>query len=338
LQKKLGGEVENMLINDAVYGSHQIQEPVLIEVLQSAALQRIQGVHVSGASFLVRERRDVSRYEHSVGVMLLIRLLGGSIAEQLAGLLHDVAHTAFSHVVDFALSNRAEDFHEQHFMHVLERSSIPAILQQHGLAISNIIPLEQWPLLEQEMPDLCADRIDYTLRDLLRIGFIDGASLHTFLAQLQNYEGKIVCRSLEAALWFTEQYARLVLELFLHPRELFANQQLAAALRLALSNGDVQEEDLFLQDAELFSRLQELHHPDIDHYLHYLQPALEVIEDMAGNGEKIALKARHLDPLVLQEDGRVVRCSELEPRVQRIQAMMRQKTTDGMYLKVISPT
>ncbi|GHO92961.1 hypothetical protein KSF_030090 [Reticulibacter mediterranei] len=326
-----------MVINDAVYGSHHIHEPVLIEVLQSAALQRIQGVHVSGASFLVREGRDVSRYEHSVGVMLLIRMLGGSVSEQLAGLLHDVSHTAFSHVVDFALSNRAEDFHEQHFMHVLERSSIPALLQQHGFAISNILPLERWPLLEQEMPNLCADRIDYTLRDLLRIGFIDSASLHSFLAQLQNYEGKIVCRSLDAALWFTEQYVRLVLELFLHPRELFANQQLAAALRLALSNGDMQEEDLFLQDAELLARLQALHHHDIDHYLYYLQPALEVIEDTMGNGEKFALKARHLDPLVLQEDGRMVRCSELDPGIHRIQAILRQKTADGMYLKLVGP-
>jgi HD superfamily phosphohydrolase len=324
-----------MLIHDAVYGSHHIQEPVLIEVLQSAALQRIQGVHVSGASFLVRERRDVSRYEHSVGAMLLIRILGGSVAEQLAGLLHDVAHTAFSHVVDFALSNRAEDFHEQHFMHVLERSSIPAILRQHGLTLADILPLERWSLLEQEMPDLCADRIDYTLRDLLRVGFIDGASIHSFLAQLQNYEGKIVCRNLEAALWFTEQYARLVLELFLHPCELFANQQLAAALRLALSSGAVQEEDLFLQDSELLARLQELHYPDIDHYLRYLQPTLQVIEDTTGNGERFALKARHLDPLVLLEDGRVARCSELDSGVKHIQAIMKQKTTDGAYLKVV---
>jgi HD superfamily phosphohydrolase len=326
-----------MLIHDAVYGSHQIQESVLIEVLDSAALQRLRGVHVSGASFLVRERRDVSRYEHSVGVMLLIRMLGGSVVEQLAGLLHDVSHTAFSHVVDFALSNRAEDFHEQHFMYMLERSSIPALLQRYGLAIGDILPLERWPLLEQEMPDLCADRIDYTLRDLLRIGFIDNASIHTFLVQLQNYEGKIVCRSLDAALWFTEQYARLVLELFLHPHELFANQQLAAALRLALSNSDVQEEDLFLQDAALLARLRGLHRPAIDHYLHYLQPALQVIADTTGKDEKFALKARHLDPLVIQGDGRVVRCSELDPRVHQIQAIMRQKTADGIYLKVVGP-
>ncbi len=326
-----------MLIHDAVYGSHHLHEPVLIEVLHSAALQRIQGVHVSGASFLVREKRDVSRYEHSVGVTLLIRILGGSVQEQVAGLLHDVAHTAFSHVVDFALDNRTEDFHEQHFMHVIESSSIPAILQQHDLSSDDILPLERWPLLEQPMPDLCADRIDYTLRDLLRIGFIDDISVQAFLAQLQNYGGKIVCRSLDAALWFTEYYARLVLELFLHPRELFANQQLAAALRLALSNGGVRKEDLFLQDAELFARLQALHHPDIDRYLQYLQPALEVIEDTTGNGEKFSLKARHLDPLVLQEDARVVRCSALDSRVDRVQAIMRQKTTNGICLRVVDP-
>jgi HD superfamily phosphohydrolase len=325
-----------MLIDDAVYGAHQIYELVLIELLHSAALQRLQGIHQGGASFLVRERRDISRYGHSVGVMLLIRTLGGSVQEQLAGLLHDVSHTAFSHVVDYALGNRAEDFHEQHFEQVMERFAIPALLQRYRLSVADILPLEQWPLLEQEMPDLCADRIDYTLRDLLRYGHIDSASIQRFLSQLQVYEGKIVCRNLDAALWFTEQYARLILELFLHPVELFASQQLAEALRIALANDILQEDDLFLQDDAILARLQEARHPDIARHLAYLHPALQVVEDTTSTTKKAYVKARHVDPLVLQADGRVVRCSVLEPGIQCIQTTMRQKATDGVCLKVIS--
>ena len=325
-----------MLIDDAVYSTHQIHEPVLIELLHSAALQRLQGIHQGGASFLVRERRDISRYEHSVGVMLLIRLLGGSVQEQLAGLLHDISHTAFSHVVDYALGNRSEDFHEQHFEPIIERFAIPALLQRYGLSVADILPLEQWSLLEQEMPDLCADRIDYTLRDLLRIGYIDSASIQHFLAQLQAHEGKIVCRSVEAALWFTEQYACLILELFLHPMELFASQQLAEALRIALSNGILQEDDLFLQDDAILARLQASHDPDIARYLASLHPALQVVEDTTSTAKKAYVKARYVDPLVLQPDGRVVRCSALEPSVQHIQTAMRQKAIDGVSLKVIT--
>jgi HD superfamily phosphohydrolase len=325
-----------MLIDDPVYGTHQIQEPILIETLQSVALQRLQGIHQGGAAFLVRAGRDTSRYDHSVGVMLLIRILGGSVPEQLAGLLHDISHTAFSHVVDYALGNRTEDFHEQHFETIMERFAIPALLQRYGLSMTDIIPLEQWPLLEQEMPDLCADRIDYTLRDLLHIGYIDSPSIQRFLSQLQAHKGKVVCRSLAAALWFTEQYARLILELFLHPVELFASQQLAEALRIALTNDILQEDDLFLQDDALLARLQAAHHPDIARHLAYLHPALQVVEDTTGAAKKASIKARLVDPLVLQPDGRVLRCSELAPAVQALQTTMKQKAIDGVSLKVIT--
>ena len=38
--------------------------------------------------------------------MLLIKKLGGSVEEQIAGLLHDVSHTAFSHVIDYVFDNK----------------------------------------------------------------------------------------------------------------------------------------------------------------------------------------------------------------------------------------
>ena len=96
--------------------------------------------------------------------MLLIRQLGG-LQEQVAGLLHDVSHTAFSHVVDVVLENEAEDYHEAIFMDVIKQSSIPAILEKYGYEVENILDTSRWSLLEQSAPALCADRIDYTLRD-----------------------------------------------------------------------------------------------------------------------------------------------------------------------------
>ncbi len=42
----------------------------------------------------------------------------------------------------------------------------------HGVNLEELADVERWPLLEQPTPELCADRIDYTLRDLLDIGWI----------------------------------------------------------------------------------------------------------------------------------------------------------------------
>ena len=41
---------------------------------------------------MVNEIWNVTHFEHSIGVMLLIRIVVGSIEEQIARLLHDVSH------------------------------------------------------------------------------------------------------------------------------------------------------------------------------------------------------------------------------------------------------
>jgi len=57
---------------------------------------------------LIGVTNPTTRFDHSVGVMLLIRKLGAGsspasalLKEQVAALLHDVSHTAFSHVIDY---------------------------------------------------------------------------------------------------------------------------------------------------------------------------------------------------------------------------------------------
>ena len=55
-----------------------------------------------GAGVPVQERDP---FEHSLGVYLLLRRLGADRREQVAGLLHDISHTAFSHAVDFLISS-----------------------------------------------------------------------------------------------------------------------------------------------------------------------------------------------------------------------------------------
>lgn len=74
-------------IKDFIYGEFEIDD-VLVDLINCDAVQRLKNIHQVGATYLVKEDLDVTRYEHSVGVMLLIRLLGGSLEEQIAGLLH----------------------------------------------------------------------------------------------------------------------------------------------------------------------------------------------------------------------------------------------------------
>ena len=109
-----------MLIKDIVYGDVEIDEPVLIELINSDALQRLKHINQAGASKYIMPK-PVTRFEHCVGAMILLKRLGASLEEQIAGLLHDVPHTAFSHVIDFVFKtckldylDKNHNYHEKH--------------------------------------------------------------------------------------------------------------------------------------------------------------------------------------------------------------------------------
>ncbi len=108
-----------MIIYDDIYGEFEV-EKVLEELIFSDPVQRLKGIHQGGASYLVNQKWNETRLDHSIGVMLLIRKLGGSLEEQIAGLLHDVSHTAFSHVIDFVFENKEEDYHEKYIKMLLK--------------------------------------------------------------------------------------------------------------------------------------------------------------------------------------------------------------------------
>jgi HD superfamily phosphohydrolase len=318
---------------DPVFGEVELTEPLLLGLLRTAPVQRLRRIHQAGASFLVRPGRDVTRYEHAVGVMLLIRRLGGSVGEQAAGLIHDVSHTAFSHVADQLFARRGEDYHEAHFERLVLRSEIPGVLAAHGLRAEPLLDHRRWRLLEQPLPELCADRIDYTLRDLLRLGVIAPAEVAAFLPALTVASGTIAVNDPKAALWFVRRFAEEVLDLFMHPLELFANATLADALRRGLAVGALVEEDLFLDDEAVLARLRAAGDAEILGALDVLRPDVVVVEDDTTYDVHAYSKARNVDPLVVGRGG-ARRCSALYPSVLALHERVTQKAARGVFLRV----
>ncbi|ALL06578.1 phosphohydrolase [Pedobacter sp. PACM 27299] len=241
-------------VNDLLYGNVELPA-VFDDLLASPALKRLGGVHQSGAIFLVNPELCHTRLEHSIGVMLLIRKLGGSELEQIAGLLHDASHTAFSHVGDYVFKNKEENYHEEMFAEILMNSDIPAVLQKHGYQLDQILD-GTFPLLEQPLPDLCADRLDYTLRDALHAGLINRPAAKLFLEHIRIQEGRIVVTNEEQVNWINEVYERLKKEVFELPLHLYANQQMAVLIRDFLRNGFLQEADLFKDDTFLLNKIR----------------------------------------------------------------------------------
>ncbi len=125
-----------MQYHDAIYGVTEITEPVLLDLMESNAMQRLMGVSQHGITALLGITPPFSRFDHSVGVMLLVRRLGASLEEQIAALLHDISHTAFSHVIDFVFNDQyGQSYHEEKKEGFIATSDIPTILETRpGLA------------------------------------------------------------------------------------------------------------------------------------------------------------------------------------------------------------
>src|SRR3989338_7468896 len=151
-----------MLIRDEIYGDVEITEPVLTELLNSSALLRLQKIQQFGTPNKYLPYPGYSRYKHSVGVLLLLRRLGANIEEQVAGLTHDVSHTAFSHIIDWVVGSTAkEDFQDSNHRNYIYTSKLNEVFLKHGFDPEKLAVHYHYTLLEQDSPALCADRIDY---------------------------------------------------------------------------------------------------------------------------------------------------------------------------------
>lgn len=96
--------VTSILLSETVetfYGPVEVKEPVLLELIQSPAMQRLKHVNQYGVAFFTTHREEYTRYDHSLGVFAILRKNNASLEEQISGLLHDISHTVFSHTGDW---------------------------------------------------------------------------------------------------------------------------------------------------------------------------------------------------------------------------------------------
>ncbi|MEN0052194.1 MAG: HD domain-containing protein [Mucilaginibacter sp.] len=283
-----------MKIEDEIYGQFEVA-PVLEALIKSAPVQRLKNVHQGGAIFLVDPAIKHTRYEHSLGVLYLVKFFGGGIEEQIVALLHDVSHTAFSHVADYVFEHSNEDYHETIFNEVINRSEIPVILKKYGFDTSILIN-EHYTILERELPDLCADRVDYTLRDLYHAKLIDKADISNFLSELSVQDGYMVVKSDKAGIWIREQFQRLNDAYFKKPEHIYANLQLAQLIKDALDKNLLQKSDLLKDDFQVLHKLEA--HPYGRLRLNEIQ-SLTNFKQFSARGGAERFKQRTLHPSVM---------------------------------------
>ena len=175
-----------------LYGTFESPEPIIVELLKHPAMQRLKKVEQYGTSVYARPTERYSRYEHSVGVFALLRRFGAPLDEQVAGLLHDSSHTVFSHVGDYLFNEQKEQDSYQDNIHLwhLQQTGVAEVLNKHGLTLEQASPEnESYSALENSLPNMCADRIEYNLQGGMRKGLINREEFNTLLNDLRFEDG-----------------------------------------------------------------------------------------------------------------------------------------------------
>ena len=176
---------------DTFYGPVEIHEAVLIDLINSPGFQRLKEIHQYGVAKYAKNIEHYTRYDHSLGVFAILRKFNASLEEQIAGLLHDVSHTVFSHVGDFVFEGQGEDAYQDdiHSWYLL-KSGIATILNNHGIEWEKALHKHNsYPMLEQDLPNMCADRIEYNIQGGVRHGLISYQEGKEILNNLEFAEG-----------------------------------------------------------------------------------------------------------------------------------------------------
>ncbi|MGO0062490.1 HD domain-containing protein [Brevibacillus fluminis] len=325
-----------MKLYDELYGQFEVED-VLAEIIHTKTIQRLKNIHQAGAAYLVNNEWNVTRYDHSLGVMLLIRKLGGTIEEQIAGLLHDVSHTAFSHVVDFVFDNKEQNYHETIFENVVMNSEIPAIVASYDFTIDDILNMDKWSILEQPLPKLCADRLDYTLRDMYYYFRATQEEVATFLDSLKMVNGEICVSSVEMAEWFTATYYKLVIDYFLSPRNVFSYHLLATIITLAFKKGVLHPDQLLLDDPAVLGIMKSSNDREVLQLLEFLTSTVELEENESHYDFHMVGKARIIDVPVSLDRITIHNASTLSQKVRKMNEEALQKSRRGTFVKIKSP-
>jgi HD superfamily phosphohydrolase len=298
---------------DPVYGSIHVTEPVLKDIIRSAAVQRLKGVMQHGITALIGLTEPITRFEHSMGVMVLVKRLGAPLEEQIAALLHDVSHTVFSHVIDYVYDGHdSQSYHDEKKEEYMSSTDLPDVLADHGYDWHDFVDEERYPLLEQPSPRLCADRLDYFLRDSLPLGLAEDGDIQMVLEHLVVVDGRVATSTVEAAQWLGHTYMAADEASWANFREVGLYEIMARAIKKALHLGIIDESDFWLTDEVTWDKLQAQADPALAAQLSLVSRETQFAWDENAPTFRVSTKLRAIDPDVVVE-GELRPLSTLDP-------------------------
>ena len=177
--------LKQYVFNDPIYGFIRINDPLILELIETPYFQRLRRIAQVGLSSLVYPGAHHTRFHHALGCVHLMQQsisvlqskgvaisAAESRALQIAILLHEIGHGPFSHAMEHSIiPNISHETLSLKFMHILNDQFKGAM----SLAIS-IFRGESERLFFNQLvsSQLDVDRLDYLKRDSFYSGVAEG--------------------------------------------------------------------------------------------------------------------------------------------------------------------
>lgn len=199
----------------------------------------------------------ITRFDHSLSVALLTYKLTLNKEMTLAGLFHDIATPCFSHVIDYMNEDYENQESTEEFTEEIVRNDtyLNNCLEKDNIDINNIVNFKQYPIVDNNRPKLCADRIDGVI--LTGIGWtknINYSDIDKIISDLTIFKNE--ANELEIGFQSIDVARKVIevsksIDIYCHSDEdNYMMQLLAKITKLSIDKKLISYDDLFRKNEE----------------------------------------------------------------------------------------
>jgi uncharacterized protein len=325
---------------ETIFGVCHIDDPMIEELIQDTAMQRLKKIDQSGIPYYFGFVGAFDRFSHSVGVFHLLQKFSSSYEEQVAGLLHDTSHTVFSHLGDyiFKTDHRGDAYQDGIHSWFLSQSGCFEIFDKYKISRNRVANKAVFKALEQNLPTMCADRIEYNLHTGLVFDLLSKKQVKEIYEDLhfENNDWFFTDKKLAKtfamlSVYFTEKF-------WSDWWNCIIQEKYAEAVNIAIASGLITIDDIhFGTDIKVFNKILYAKDRRIQDILRQCWHILDDYEvtDSCEHDYYFVQKFRGIDPFVLHEE-KLVRLTSLDTEFKQEYLRVKNVIKKGIRIKKIN--
>ena len=226
-----------------------------------------------------------SSLHHSIAVALIIWHFTHDKKQALSGLFHDISTPVFKHCIDF-MSNDHENQETTEDLTktvILESKEIMSLLNEDKILIDEVADYHIYPIADNNIPMLSADRLEYTLsnglgqvKKLWKLDEIRKIYSDIIIVKKENGIPEMCFRDEKLAERFVEVMSELSI-IYMDDRRRFGMQFIADILKKMFNLGLISVSDLYeLSENDIISKIRSCQNYNIKECFQIWQNGVDV--------------------------------------------------------------